>query len=160
MTTDAPATATGMLYRVRLRDERRFGPAAMDDILEWARQGRVPADAVLEPIDGSPERSVLDEPNLARIVGAPPTVSPGTPAPARGPGVIPTKNPAALIGYYFAVFSLVAPFLTPVALILGIMGLVRVRRHPESRGTAHAWFAIVAALVVTAGWVALIVALN
>ena len=59
--------------------------------------------------------------------------------------IIPTKNKAALIGYYTAVFSLIPCFgalLGPVAVILGILGLKKVKEEPEASGTAHAWIGI------------------
>ncbi|MCP3904498.1 MAG: DUF4190 domain-containing protein [Planctomycetes bacterium] len=150
MTGDA--IMTDVTYMVRLPDERRFGPAPLPAILEWAREGRVPADALLEPTDDSPVQSVLTVPELARILGAPPTVSPGPAPPTPGPALIPTKNPTALIGYYTAVFSIIFFFLAPIAVILGLAGLVRVRRHPESRGTVHAWIAVIGGLLVIAFW--------
>ena len=61
-------------------------------------------------------------------------------------GVIPYKNPAALFAYYCGVFSLIPCFalvLGPVAVILGIVGLVYRRKHPQTRGMAHAWIGIV-----------------
>jgi len=160
-TTDATndAITTETTYMVRLSDQRSFGPAPMPTVLEWAREGRVPADSLLEPTDGSPVQSVLSVPELAKIVGAPPTVAPESGPPAPGPALIPTQNPAALIGYYLAVFSIAFVFLAPFAIILGIAGLVRVRRRPESRGTAHALVAIFGSLVVMAGYYVLFVTL-
>ncbi len=63
-------------------------------------------------------------------------------------GVIPYKNPPALIAYYCGVFSLVAciPFLFPlpiVALVLGIKGLKKAKAEPHVKGQVHAWIGIV-----------------
>lgn len=63
-------------------------------------------------------------------------------------GVIPYKNPPALIAYYCGVFSLVAciPFLFPlpiVAFILGIKGLKKAKAEPHVRGQVHAWIGII-----------------
>jgi hypothetical protein len=61
-------------------------------------------------------------------------------------GVIPYKNPHALIGYYVSICSLL-PILGaiagPAAVVLGIMGLVRRKRTPIIRGSVHAWIAII-----------------
>jgi uncharacterized protein YqgC (DUF456 family) len=85
-------------------------------------------------------------------MNAPPPVGPFAtpPQPARDDDpiatIIPYKNKKALIGYYLGVFSLIPCLglgLGPAALFLGIKGLAFVRDHPEAKGTAHAWVAIV-----------------
>jgi hypothetical protein len=61
-------------------------------------------------------------------------------------GLIPSRNPKALAGYYCGVFSLVPIFglvLAPVAIILGILGLRYERIHPEAKGGYHALIALV-----------------
>jgi hypothetical protein len=60
-------------------------------------------------------------------------------------GLIPYKNPYALIGYYVGIFSLFpcVPILSIAAVVLGIMGLSKVAREPHVKGTVHAWIAIV-----------------
>jgi len=66
-------------------------------------------------------------------------------------GLIPYKNPMALIGYYLGVFSLIpcaGLLLGPAALILGILGLRYKSRHPTAGGTAHAIVAIVLGALV------------
>jgi len=60
--------------------------------------------------------------------------------------IIPYKNGLALAGYYVGVFSLipiVGFILGPLGLIFGIVGLRRVNRNPEIKGTGHAVTAIV-----------------
>ena len=60
-------------------------------------------------------------------------------------GLIPYKNVPALIGYYCGVFSIIPCFLIGFAgLVLGILGLRKVARHPEVKGTVHAWIGILA----------------
>ena len=62
-------------------------------------------------------------------------------------GVIPYKNPPALIAYYCGLFSLAAcipiPFLflpLPIAALwLGIKGLKKANAEPHARGRVHAW---------------------
>jgi hypothetical protein len=61
-------------------------------------------------------------------------------------GLIPYKNPLALMGYYVGVFSLVPVLgllLGPAALVLGILGLRYHRDHPRARGAGHAITGIV-----------------
>jgi hypothetical protein len=61
-------------------------------------------------------------------------------------GLIPYKNPTALIGYYCGVFGLIPILgfiLAPTACVLGILGLRYVNRHPTAKGTGHAVTALV-----------------
>ena len=62
-------------------------------------------------------------------------------------GVIPYKNPHALIAYYSGIFCLIC-CITPlplgiVPLVLGIMGLQKRAQNPNIKGSAHAWIGIV-----------------
>lgn len=70
-------------------------------------------------------------------------------------GVIPYKNPAALIAYYLGLFSfipLIGLFLAIPALVLGIMGLRARSRNPVIRGSVHAWIGIVLGGIFTLLW--------
>lgn len=75
-------------------------------------------------------------------------------------GIIPYKNPQALIGYYCGVFSMI-PFLgLPlgiVAIPLGIAGLRRHRAHPVVRGVVHAWVALIFGTISVLLWGGLLV---
>lgn len=70
-------------------------------------------------------------------------------------GLIPYKNPHALIAYYLGLFSLfpcVGLLLAIPALILGIMGLKRYRANPIIRGSVHAWIGIIMGGLMTVVW--------
>lgn len=70
-------------------------------------------------------------------------------------GLIPYKNPHALIAYYLGLFSLfpcLGLLLAIPAFILGIMGLQRVKKNPVIRGTVHAWIGIVMGGLMTVVW--------
>jgi hypothetical protein len=142
-------------YTLRWADGQEFGPATLATLQQWAREGRVPRDAVLVPADGSATAPVMSVPDLARLVAAPPTVAGAMSAPPPAPdaplsGLIPYRNTPALVGYYLAVFSLLmGPVLGVPAVILGIVGLVKVRRQPHVRGTAHAIIAIVGGAITS-----------
>lgn len=65
-------------------------------------------------------------------------------------GLIPYKNPKALIAYYCGVFGLascvfagVGGIFGVVPIILGLQGLKYAREHPETKGQAHAIVGIV-----------------
>lgn len=81
---------------------------------------------------------------------APPTVAGdiehGRVTPDATGGVIPYKNPAALIGYYVGIFGLVPALGVPLALaavVLGVVGLGRRKKGLAAGGLVHAWVAIV-----------------
>jgi hypothetical protein len=60
--------------------------------------------------------------------------------------LIPYRNGYALGGYYCGIFSLVpglGMLLGPVALVLGLLGLGYVNKHPTAKGTGHAIAALV-----------------
>ena len=99
-------------YKIRLTDGKEYGPAGMEVLVQWARQGRIPPDSMLVPSDGTPPYAVKDEAVLAAHVVAPPTISTGVRPREDAPlsGMIPYRNPPALIGYYLAIFSLIPMF--------------------------------------------------
>jgi hypothetical protein len=149
-------------YNIRLSDGREFGPAPMELLAQWAREGRIPIDAHIVDAATREMRPVLAEPALQSILQAPPTVSTGLRMLDNGPGsvLIPTKNPAALTGYYIAVFSIIAgPLLGIPAVILGVIGLRNRSRNPQIHGAAHAWVAIILGGLITLGWAAAAIAL-
>ncbi|MHC4989344.1 MAG: hypothetical protein ACYTGC_00045 [Planctomycetota bacterium] len=144
-------------YQLRLPDGQMFGPASIDTLRQWAREGRVPRDAQVVPAEGGEAMSVFDDPELLRILQAPPTYTTGVPGSdkdsSKTPALIPYRNGPALLGYYAGVVSLV-PFLSfllgPAALVLGIVGIVKARREPHVRGMAHAIAAIALGLITPA----------
>jgi hypothetical protein len=75
-------------------------------------------------------------------------------------GIIPYKNPPALISYYFGVFSLI-PFLGILlgiaAVILGIIGLKRKNKNPIIKGTVHAWIGIICGWCFAFIWISLVI---
>ena len=76
-------------------------------------------------------------------------------------GVIPYKNPKALIAYYCGVFSLMPCLgIVPgvVGVVLGILGLRHRKLHPETKGSVHAWIGIVLGGLMTLLWGGLIAA--
>ncbi len=75
-------------------------------------------------------------------------------------GVIPYKNPCALIAYYLAIFSLlpcIGIALAVPAFILGILGLQQRAKNPAIKGSVHAWIGIVMGGLMTLIWGAAIV---
>ncbi len=70
-------------------------------------------------------------------------------------GLIPYKNPCALIAYYLGLFSLfpvIGLLLAIPAFVLGILGLRARNRNPAVRGSVHAWIGIVMGFFMTLIW--------
>lgn len=75
-------------------------------------------------------------------------------------GLIPYKNPTALIAYYCGIFSLIpllGLFAGIPAVILGIIGLRKHKANPVVKGVAHAWIGIGLGGFTTVLWLGLIV---
>jgi hypothetical protein len=75
-------------------------------------------------------------------------------------GLIPYKNPSALLAYYLGLFSLfpvLGFFLAVPALILGIKGLKKRRADPAVKGAVHAWIGIVMGGLCSVIWGLLII---
>ena len=95
----------------------------------------------------------------AAIPAAPPALAPRVLVAGTGDatgGIIPYKNPHALIAYYSGVFSLIpclGIILGPIAVGFGVSGLRARRRNPAVRGHVHAWAAIVLGSIVIAAHV-------
>jgi hypothetical protein len=133
-------------YEVVLPDGQVFGPATQAMLAQWAREGRIPRNAKIVNLATQDSRSATDIPAIAAILNATPSFTSEGSGSETVATVIPYRNPPALVGYYLAVFS-IFPFiglpLGLTAIVLGIIGLRRIKANPESKGTAHAWIAIV-----------------
>jgi hypothetical protein len=60
-------------------------------------------------------------------------------------GVIPYKNPKALIAYYLGILSglpLIGFPMGIIALVLGVQGLQARSKNPAIKGSVHAWIGI------------------
>ncbi len=83
-----------------------------------------------------------NKPELASTVGEPPVYV----AQSMGDsGMIPYKNPKALIAYYLGIlsgFPLIGLPLGIAAFVLGIQGLQNRKKDPKIKGSIHAWIGI------------------
>ena len=127
------------MYKVRTSNGEEYGPADLDQIVQWAREGRLENDALLVPADGSEVKSVYAEPRVAAVLNAPPSIPVPLPKTDEAPlsGLIPYKNPPALIGYYISIFScfpILGLLLGPAAIVLGIIGIRRRKADPDRFG--------------------------
>lgn len=134
--------ATGQRYTVT-REGATFGPYGIDELKALASQGR------LRPTD----QAWTEGNHLPTTVGA------LLLAPQDGrdvtEGVIPYKNPAALLSYYIGLAS-ITPVLGIVtgiaAVVLGIRGLLRYQREPWRRGRIHSYAGICFGALTSLTW--------
>lgn len=149
--------------------EAEQGPFSIDEINLKIEDGSLSIDSAIARRDGSEEYIPLRQ---VRGIGALPggTKRPRVPAgevpegDATG-GIIPYKNPKALIAYYLGIvglFPVLGIFLSIPAIVLGILGLVERRRTPIIKGSVHAWIGIVLGVIATTynGFIILLIALN
>ena len=143
-----------VLYTVRLANGETFGPADRDVLVQWARESRIPHQAMIESSDG--ERVSADSlPWIveARVRSVPPRSPEGLATGERAPNaidhVIPLRNVPALFAWYLGVFSLI-PFLgIPLgiaAVILGVIGLLKARQSSVKVGFWHSVLGILLGL--------------
>lgn len=81
--------------------------------------------------------------------------SPAEVVPVQGDatgGVIPYKNPKALVAYYLSIAGLLIPLLGIAALVLGVQGLRARNKNPVIKGSVHAWIGIVLGALSTLAW--------
>jgi hypothetical protein len=129
-------------YTIKGTDGAEYGPVSTEELQHWIAQSRCTRESLVK-VDGSGEWVPLATlPEFQDAFAAPPA-----PAPASAEGgvstVIPYKNVPALIAYYVGVFCIICPpLLCFPAIILGVIGLRRVKENPEVKGTAHAWIGV------------------
>jgi len=144
------------------------GPFTIDQINQGLSQGALPAETTMAWYEGCKDWIPLKQvPGIALApspsTASPPPFVPNAQNPYQAPlhenphllqpnqgdatgGVIPYKNPCALIAYYLGIFGLIpfiGLFLAIPAFILGILGIRNRKRNPAIRGSLHAWIGII-----------------
>ena len=131
-------------YKIKGTGGAEYGPVSTEELQHWIAQNRSTRESLVE-VDGSGEWVPLATlPEFHDAFAAPPAPAPAS-AEGEGGGstVIPYKNAPALIAYYVGVFCIICPpLLCFPAIILGVIGLRRVKENPEIKGTVHAWIGI------------------
>jgi Domain of unknown function (DUF4190) len=70
--------------------------------------------------------------------------------------LVPFRNKFALFAYYCGIFAWIPVLcflLGPIAMVLGIIGLFKARKHPKAHGTGHAIAGIVCGFLAPLAWV-------
>ena len=151
-------------YKIKGTDGAEYGPVSTEELQQWVAQNRCTPKSLVE-VDGSGEWVPLATlPKFQDAFAASPASAEGE-GEGEGEGgvstVIPYKNVPALIAYYVGVFCIICPpLLCFPAIILGVIGLRRVKENPEVKGTAHAWIGILSgsfflllSIVIGFGWI-------
>ncbi len=125
------------MYKIIGVDGKEYGPASLDQIKEWIRQGRVNAHTLIQPSGSADWKAAGEIPEIQPLLGSavpaatvpgpalPPAI--GTPVPARQQGLAITSFVLGIISFAFC-FGL----LTGIpAIICGHAAKNRVRRSPE-----------------------------
>ncbi len=111
-----------------------------------------PNDPLKQPPPFGNQNPYASSPVGAPVYGSPYSSPHAYPQTGDGTGgVIPYKNPLALIAYYCAVFSLLPCLGIPIgmaAFILGILGLRAAQKNPIIKGSVHAWIGIIGGLLL------------
>ena len=68
------------------------------------------------------------------------------------------RSPWAIAAGYAGLFALI-PFFAPIALILGIIAIVDIRRHPDRHGMGRAVFGFVMGLIFSAVFLVTLIAI-
>ena len=106
------------------------------------------------------QHPVTQNPFAAPVAEAAPVVTTDENQGDATGGIIPYKNPKALMAYYFGIVGglpLVGFPFAVAAFILGILGLRDRRRNPIIKGSAHAGIGIGCGLIFGLLWGALII---
>ena len=152
-------------YTIRLSDGQTFGPASRQEVLNWARESRIPDDALIETSDGASSIAAsLPWVIEARKRAVPPRsrvgLSPQVPPPNAIDHVIPVRNGPALISWYLGVFSLIPILGIPLgigAIITGLIGLLKVGRGDVKVGFWHGLLGMILGCIGTFGPLVLMV---
>jgi hypothetical protein len=143
-------------YIVQLSDGRAFGPADLEQVREWARQGSLPRQSVAIEEGTGLRMPVESLPGVEECI------------PGHGLEFFIPRNTWALISYYssFAAILGLFFFCVPGALVgifsitAGMAGLRHAKLNPRAKGKLHAWWGIavgVVAILLTVGMAVLLV---
>lgn len=141
------------VWRVR-RGENQSGPFTAVELGQMAASGRLLVTDFVRK-DGMPQWQAAGAVQglfaNAAASGPPPLMPPALATPTEEGdntgGLIPYKNPKALVAYYTGIF--LSPFciiglpLGIVPIVFGILGLRERKKKPAIKGSAHAWIGIV-----------------
>ncbi|TVQ63979.1 MAG: DUF4339 domain-containing protein [Phycisphaerales bacterium] len=135
------------------REGVKQGPVTAAQLRQLARTGglaredKVWKDGLSDWIEASKVRGLFDGPPDASGLTTDGSLQPAwrDGGDATG-GVIPYKNPPALIAYYLGIVALLPALgllFGIIAFTLGIIGLRKRRANPLVKGSIHAWIGIV-----------------
>ena len=128
-------------FTVQNPNGTQHGPASIDQLKAWAQEGLLSSTSRLIPDGGGQPIAVAGFLPLQGYLDSQSDVL---------ATLIPWRNSCALIGYYFGllgIIPLVGCILSPVAIVLGILGILKWKKDHRSRGLVHAIVAIICGLI-------------
>ena len=128
-------------FTVQNPDGTQHGPASIDQLKAWAQEGLLSSTSRLIPDGGGQPIAVAGFLPLQGYLDSQSDVL---------ATLIPWRNSCALIGYYFGllgIIPLVGCILSPVAIVLGILGILKWKKDHRSRGLVHAIVAIICGII-------------
>ena len=128
-------------FTVQNPDGTQHGPASIEQLKAWAQKGLLSSTSRLIPDGGGQPIAVAGFLPLQGYLDSQSDVL---------ATLIPWRNSCALIGYYFGllgIIPLVGCILSPVAIVLGILGILKWKKDHRSRGLVHAIVAIICGLI-------------
>lgn len=133
-------------------DGQQKGPYSLDELNTAIAQGSVPAHA-LAWYEGCAEwisLSGVEGIDRTHLSSCPPPPPPPPPQAYTQPdatgGIIPYKNPKALIAYYLGICALLpffGFFIAILSISFGVSGIKHYKRYPLTKGVVHAWIGII-----------------
>ena len=158
---------------VRTSGGQDYGPYSLQSVRQYVAEGRINPHDSHARIGAGPWAPLHDILILCGAYPVGPSPGAGAVPPAPDPEAdrrrewwarqVPYRNAPALASYYLGVFSFVpcvGPLLGLVAIPLAIVGLRRVKAHPEIHGAQHAWTGIVLAGLSIIGHVILVIVMT
>ena len=128
-------------FTVQNPDGTQHGPASIEQLKAWAQKGLLSSTSRLIPDGGGQPIAVAGFLPLQGYLDSQSDVL---------ATLIPWRNSCALIGYYFGllgIIPLVGCILSPVAIVLGILGILKWKKDHRSRGLVHAIVAIICGII-------------
>lgn len=65
----------------------------------------------------------------------------------------------AIVAGYMGLFSLL-PFVGIVSIIIGVIAIIQLKKHPEKLGRGRAWFGIIMGVITTLFWLLIPIEFN
>ncbi len=153
------------MYKIIGADLKEYGPISADQLRQWISEGRVNGDTKVLLEGTTVWKRMAELPEFASALPAPaqaaPASVPPAPLPPRAPTLAPgmplpvSMPPAARKSNQLAIWAMVTgiigflccQFLSPVAIVLGMVALSQIKQRPGEQGSGFAITGIVLGII-------------